>query len=309
MNVQALLTRSQQVYIGDADGDVYTPNYLLPFYATALDETYKVLGVIEAPAVQRTAFAKIEAKTRTSLRGGVDWLPEFQRLISVDSRPLLSAVGISAMTVPTFGFIDVTTAAAHGRAAGDVVEIGGGTGLNGALGQFVVSAVADATHLTVQGYTWTGIYGGGAQLLYSSHFFQPMVIGSSPGGLGAVWMVEGNVLQFEPSPRDREFRVIYGTSTNPTPALGDEVVLPEAVDYLAARSAMIATGANGAQAKYQELKESCWGEGGTLQNPGGKLGLLLDLSIKIQQLQPGLRPLHWSRVLTQAAESNAWAWR
>lgn len=147
--VSDLITDAQQVHLGDENAEMFDSTYLLTFVGKAFRDVTKIARLAQSKLVRRRTFARCTANGSPLITpGSLEDLGT--SLISLAVRYEESYVAISSVSPgtnpnpPTY-----TTASAHGRLVGDMVQVVGVVGYRGANVEAAVIATPAANQLTL----------------------------------------------------------------------------------------------------------------------------------------------------------------
>lgn len=303
MTVNDILTDARKIWLGDEDSDLYTEAYLLDHgFRSAFSELNAKLRNVGGLQVMRTGYIAVVAGE------GAVALPEeiSGNLARIDARNS-TLYGASAMTRVDASTIRVDIGATPPFAVGAQVEISRVLGLPGVNTSGSVVAIAGSS-VDVRIFTQNrGLFDStGAYLSYATGQWvrvagpHPLPMQGVVGGPLMSVAVEGNILQFQSQSESFVFRVYGPIRGGSIIATTDEVAFEDARNFLAIRTAMIAAGANLAQAKRAELSEEAFGPGGPNSSvpSGGALMDVMRAAVRASQTIQRARPAHWSATRT-----------
>ena len=275
-----------------AGGNIYTNAKLLPNVQRASRDVWRALVNIQAPLIVRMRYAIVRANTVSlDISGAVGsmatLLPGLREPLEIRDRASLTEYTITAATQSATGVL-LTTSAAHARATGDRVTVGGllnSTGdAMGGDGMYGI-AVVNTTQFTALGMHMRtgGTFATTGQVVYSANGFAQMdkvrrldsdVASKSSFGK---WAWTEDRLLFNGNDEDRQIRVIYAANAVAPEEEADIVAINDSLDCIAVLAAAYATSTRMPSISQRLMVDAL---GPSLQR-NGSAGMLRDLILPI----------------------------
>jgi len=281
--------------LGDHDvagGDIYTNDKLLPHIQQAAEDLWLSLTNIQAPAILRIRYFILRANTVSlDIAGAVSsmatLMPDLAEPVALYDRAELTEYTITAAAAVATG-VQVTTSAAHGRATGDRLTLGGMVNSDGkAMGGdgYYGITVVDSTQFVALGAYMriAGTYSSGGVALYSANRFRPMkkVGRLDPGRIGAAaletWAWNEDRLTFPGSDVARQIRCVYRAGVTAPAEMTDIIAVNNSKGFIGTLAAAYATRVR-MPGISSALRQEALGR--TLQRDGSG-GMLRDLILPV----------------------------
>lgn len=218
--------------LNDTSSQVFTDAVLLPYIQSRFRRLFSEMLRNGVPAVERFTFYNLPAYTgiiKPSQLGVADMgEPTKLEERSVD---FTTTVTGSDTASP----ITITTAASHGRSAGQRVVVYGVAGQTGANGEFYV-AVPSASQLTLNGSVSEGAYSSGGAVSYSAERFTEVdsvdaLSETEPIDRLTEWEWTGEGIRVIPATTIRMIKLTYKASGT-APASGS-LLIDDSFEYIA----------------------------------------------------------------------------
>lgn len=282
-------------YLGDdqtSGGEVFTNTLLTPAFNMAYRELFRAFQGIANPRVQRTAFYDLPAYT-SFLSPATAGIADFGEIEVLEERGGVTSVAITGATAGS-GFVTIT-AASHGYATGDAIVVFGVVGMTGVAGIWGITKV-DANSFKLNGAVGVGAYSSGGTASKSGETFAEVIgprrivdVGGAVSQLGIYDWYE-DAFHFLVCTGIRELRITYISSAATIASVNDTTGVDDSLDFLAIRTAGLASSSRGARDRAAELNVMAVGPTGQADGSGGILRELLAAGVRALQANPVQRP-------------------